>query len=427
MKLIDGTILSNPQQIHLEAVKYLETFLTSGESVVLPDLSQIIESVVTQEGGRGSLCLVERRGVGCISEVIKNSQWRIREGSISFWYAHWLEDGPLSMHVSHIDQPALKIKDVCLDSGWNVAQLLQLVGKLVLWLRARSPQTSWAKWVWHSTIPKRMSVSMWKALFGALSVDCRVHQMGVALASRCDCCLMGNEETISHVLSTGDVANEVWRKVSVVLGIRWRSKQNWYDRINLWWARASKQSRVGCLHGLLPTILTWRLWMRHCKDRMEGNHETVEEIFRLIKFWLQYVSANLKKVRALLQSEELLLKNLDISLVVSLERHFRVIKWTKPTVDIECDSLLVVSWILARKCTLWYLWDFWEVLIELLKKFDFHVIHEYREANQVEDELVKVGAMGNTKRFLSCMELPFLCRGLIRLDRMGVLYLRKKR
>ncbi|CAI9755487.1 unnamed protein product [Fraxinus pennsylvanica] len=208
--------------------------------------------------------------VGCIPEVINNSQWRIREGSISFWFAHWLEDGPLSRHVSHIDQPALKIKDVCLDSGWNVDKLLQLVGEdkaasvmakvskcregedVLIWkpssrgnfsssgawdmIRVRSPQTSWAKWVWHSAIPKRMLVLMWKALSGALSVDNRVRQMGVSLASRCDCCLMGMEETISHVLSTGDVANEVWRKMSGILGIRWRSKQMKEGSISFWFA-----------------------------------------------------------------------------------------------------------------------------------------------------------------------------------------------
>ncbi|CAI9763285.1 unnamed protein product [Fraxinus pennsylvanica] len=39
--------------------------------------------------------------------------------------------------------------------------------------------------------------------------------------------------------------------------------------------------------------------------------------------------------------------------------------------DIECDSLLVVSWILSQKCPIWYLWDFWEDLVELLQKFDF--------------------------------------------------------
>ncbi|XP_022867825.1 uncharacterized protein LOC111387497 [Olea europaea var. sylvestris] len=164
-------------------------------------------------------------------------------------------------------------------------------------IRVWQPQTCWGRWVWHSTLLKKMSVIMWKAFSKALSVDSRVRQMGVALASRCDCCLTGNEETPNHVLSTGEVANEVWRKVSVALGIRWRSKQNWYDRVNSWWAIAGKKSQVGYLQGLLPTILTRRLWMRRCKARMEGVHETVEQIFRSIKFWLQHVSSNLKNVK----------------------------------------------------------------------------------------------------------------------------------
>ncbi|CAI9783376.1 unnamed protein product [Fraxinus pennsylvanica] len=198
--------------------------------------------------------------MGCIPEVINNSQWWIREGSTSFWYAHWLDDGPLSRHTTHIDQPTLKIKDVYLDSSLNVSQLLQLVGEdkdasvmvnvskcregddVLIWkpsgqgtfssksawdmIRVRYPQTPWGTWVWHSALQKRMSFIMWKAFFAALSVDNGVRQMGVALASRCDCCLMGMEETASHILSTCEAANEVWRKVSVALGIRWRSKHN---------------------------------------------------------------------------------------------------------------------------------------------------------------------------------------------------------
>lgn len=40
-------------------------------------------------------------------------------------------------------------------------------------------------------------------------------------------------------------------------------------------------------------------------------------------------------------------------------------------IDIECDSLVVISWILYNKCHLWYLWDFWENLVELLSEFNF--------------------------------------------------------
>ncbi|XP_022861480.1 uncharacterized protein LOC111381868 [Olea europaea var. sylvestris] len=69
-------------------------------------------------------------------------------------------------------------------------------------------------------------------------------------------------------------------------------------------------------------------------------------------------------------------------------------------VDIECDSKIVVEWMLKRKCTVW-------------------------KGNQVADLLAKMGAQGLMQRFTSCGDLPEQARGLVRLDRIGVLYLHK--
>ncbi|CAI9783377.1 unnamed protein product [Fraxinus pennsylvanica] len=65
---------------------------------------------------------------------------------------------------------------------------------------------------------------------------------------------------------------------------------------------------------------------------MEGVHETVEEIFRSIKFWLQHVSSKPKKEQALSQSEKLLLRHFDITPMVSRERPCRIVKWAKPAI-----------------------------------------------------------------------------------------------
>ena len=101
-------------------------------------------------------------------------------------------------------------------------------------LRIRAPKVEWAHWVWHKALPKRASVVMWKALSRSLSVDERIRQVGIAMASRCDCCSVGNEETANHVLSAGSFADEVWRRTSFALGVRWHERQAWWDRINIW-------------------------------------------------------------------------------------------------------------------------------------------------------------------------------------------------
>lgn len=97
----------------------------------------------------------------------------------------------------------------------------------------------------------------WKALSGCLIDDERIQQVGVAMVSRCNCCLVGHEENSDHILSTVEFVDEVWRRLSSSLGIRWRSKQAWWDRINIWWACARRSSRLGCLQGLLPCLVTW--------------------------------------------------------------------------------------------------------------------------------------------------------------------------
>ncbi|XP_041001562.1 14.7 kDa ribonuclease H-like protein [Juglans microcarpa x Juglans regia] len=96
-------------------------------------------------------------------------------------------------------------------------------------------------------------------------------------------------------------------------------------------------------------------------------------------------------------------------------------------IDIECDSLLVVLWIRSRICTVWYLWDYWDELLMLLANFDFSISHVFREGNQVADALAKCGALGENNIFIDCLHLPWVIRGLYRLDKMGTAYVSCRR
>ncbi|TXG47764.1 hypothetical protein EZV62_027058 [Acer yangbiense] len=75
-------------------------------------------------------------------------------------------------------------------------------------------------------------------------------------------------------------------------------------------------------------------------------------------------------------------------------------------IDIECDPDIVVSWIWSRICNLWYLWDFWDQLIDLLEGFDFSIHHFYREGNKVVDTLSRYGTSGRNNVFSSSSQLP---------------------
>ncbi|CAI9774666.1 unnamed protein product [Fraxinus pennsylvanica] len=197
-------------------------------------------------------------------------------------------------------------------------------------LRIKAPDVHWAQWVWNKAIPKRVSVAMWKALSGSLSVDSSIRKVGIAIASKCNCCLVGHDKNTDHVLSTGDFADEVWKKLSHYLGLQWRSKQGWWERVQLWCARAKRSTQLGCLLGMLPCLITWRLWVRRCRARMEGKNETVQEVVTSIKFWLQQMAYSIKKVRALSSHDARILSDLDIPCVMPRQRQTRMITWRRP-------------------------------------------------------------------------------------------------
>lgn len=63
--------------------------------------------------------------------------------------------------------------------------------------------------------------------------------------------------------------------------------------------------------------------------------------------------------------------------------------------------------------------------MHLLQQFDYKVANQWREGNQATDSLVGLEAKGLLKRFNNWRALPRLARGLLRLDAMGMTYLKK--
>ncbi|CAI9775523.1 unnamed protein product [Fraxinus pennsylvanica] len=107
MLLSNGTVLSSPKEVHDAAVHYFQNFLTESHTEPLPNLSEYIgECISSDEGDQLSKGLVDVGSLGrvgsrfwkavvdCFPDVVANSQWKIKEGKISFWYDNWLEEGP---------------------------------------------------------------------------------------------------------------------------------------------------------------------------------------------------------------------------------------------------------------------------------------------------------------------------------------------
>ncbi|CAI9759581.1 unnamed protein product [Fraxinus pennsylvanica] len=144
--------------------------------------------------------------------------------------------------------------------------------------------------------------------------------------------IAGQVETLDHVLNSGDIAKTVWKWASVALGVHYLEGQSWWSRVNRWFTCAKKVSQRGILIGLLPSLITWKLWGRRCKARIEGNRESVEKVWFAIKAWLRLLADDIVKVSKLSNTDHEFLKALELPLVSKVSKPTLFVSWRKPAV-----------------------------------------------------------------------------------------------
>ncbi|TXG69366.1 hypothetical protein EZV62_004301 [Acer yangbiense] len=384
-----------------------------------------------------------RSMVAIIPEVVDNVKILVQGGNSSFWFDRWLASGPLSVSTDYISNKKMCIKDCWLNNKWNSNLLVELVSD-------------------HKTMEIVNNVTAGRrAWFMCLAVDDRVKDKGISMASACDCCVQRNQENIDHVLSVGDVAADIWRRASVVFRIPFQRVLPWKNTVTNWFYYARKSSIKSVLIGLLTCLITWCLWNRRCKARMEGVYQGADQIWRSVRYWVRSLAEDKVSSWDLNSTDFFIMKELQIQHHRVFARPGKFISWTKPpagwiklncdgrcrgnpgnsrgggvirdchgmaiaafssffgngtnnsaeltaimegirlckrllhfNVIIESDSRIVVDWLRKGRCSLWYLWDFWEDLVAELVGVNFMVFHQYREGNSVADFLAKEGARG---------------------------------
>lgn len=70
------------------------------------------------------------------------------------------------------------------------------------------------------------------------------------------------------------------------------------------------------------------------------------------------------------------LRALNCGLVLCKELGFQ-------NIVIESDSMLVVNWLREKECTMWYLWDFWDEVMQGLNGIQYMVTNQFREGKWV--------------------------------------------
>lgn len=196
-------------------------------------------------------------------------------------------------------------------------------------IRFRSPNFEWAKWVWHKWLPKKIAICMWKAVFECLSVDEKVRRVGVFVISVCDCCDSRQSEDLEHVLNKREFATDIWRKVSVEVGVPFLRHQSWKERVQIWFNKASRYSQLRTLMGLIPCLVVWRLWRKRCVARMKGKLESSADVWLSIKHWVGVLSKNMTDMNHLNESNVQILNNLEVPIANKKNKAMQVVRWLK--------------------------------------------------------------------------------------------------
>ncbi|KAG6658115.1 hypothetical protein CIPAW_04G137600 [Carya illinoinensis] len=402
------------------------------------------------------------KGILSVMPIVQhNSCFLIRSGACNFWFDNWLGDGAIANTEEVSIDENLLVADILNSSGWDVVKLHLLVSEEMVekiiaspvqilggsdvriwkpnpdgnfstksaWHLIREIGTIclWKKWLWHSMVPKKMSFVCWRAKKHVLPVDDIISKLGIPLASKCHCCVLPQQESIDHILCSGELAAMVWRYFADVLVVRLPNLQNWTVVMNVWWFRASESSQVSCCRGILPIIITWALWRARCEHRMEGKISNWRGVVRRIKLMLIDIFSPHRKFDRLHANDIKVLQELNCPFSHVREKSMKAIAWSKPNVGqyklnvdgnslrnpglaggggvirdhdgrvlagfsihygqvsntvaegralldglklaqqlgirdilVESDSDVIVKWIQAGKCSLWYLWDFWD-------------------------------------------------------------------
>lgn len=92
---------------------------------------------------------------------------------------------------------------------------------------------------------------------------------------------------------------------------------------------------------------------------------------------------------------------------------------------IELDSKVIVSWLASGVCKYWFLWNFWEDVKVLVAELNVKFQHIFRVANMVANFLAKQGTQRHNDEFCGVNYVQWTIWGIIRLDKLGIPYIRR--
>lgn len=128
---------------------------------------------------------------------------------------------------------------------------------------------TWAKCIWHRSLPPNISAFLWKALRHAVPIDSRVKSKGIVMASRCHCCKDFKEETLNNLFLQSEVATAVWTcsgnifKIPYMFGSIPQAIQAWTN------IKVHASQFEFCKLSTMAYIFH-EIWVSRCRARFDG-------------------------------------------------------------------------------------------------------------------------------------------------------------
>ncbi|KAH0646562.1 hypothetical protein KY284_034446 [Solanum tuberosum] len=249
-------------------------------------------------------------------KVEKHIQWKINNGSSSFWWDNWLGVGPLAQFTttSHrFDNET--IADFMANGQWKIDKLIRLAPQnhlpailstniqlqhanpdLAVWspnssglftvssawdiIRDKRATTKLNSYTWNRNIPFKCSFLLWRTIRGKLPTNEKISNFGIE-PNECYCCHSPGADTIEHTFNTGNFAKNVWRFFAISLGIQ-TDFLPLRNMIMRWWSSTHYNEAHKLILQATPIFICWNLWKNRCAKKYGGKQSNIARVKHLV-------------------------------------------------------------------------------------------------------------------------------------------------
>ncbi|KAK6803132.1 hypothetical protein RDI58_000916 [Solanum bulbocastanum] len=248
--------------------------------------------------------------------VEKHIQWKIRNGSSSFWWDNWLDVGPLAHYTSNSNRfNKEKVADFIEEGHWNRRKVMQLAPPsqvqnilstqihlqpgqtdLAIWtlntsgsfsvssawniIRETREKTNFNTQTWHKNIPFKCSFLLWRAIRNKLPTNERLASFGIEPV-KCYCCHSPGVDSIEHIFNSGTFARKVWSYFAVAMRIQ-TDYLPLRSMIMRWWTANYKNEAHKLVLQSIPIFICWNLWKNRCNKKYGGKSSNIARVKYLV-------------------------------------------------------------------------------------------------------------------------------------------------